>query len=123
MEKIFKKFFDFEKFSQFFFRKFWKPSRTFSKLRCSPILAEKIGKKIKQARKEREIFIENIDDKIDVKGYYLKKPASQVMVAQALKTTFQQIGKYEKGENRVPLINLVRISKFLNKPLSYFLED
>ena len=83
----------------------------------------KIGKKIKQARKEREIFIENIDDKIDVKGYYLKKPASQVMVAQALKTTFQQIGKYEKGENRVPLINLVRISKFLNKPISYFLED
>ena len=82
----------------------------------------KIGKKIKQARKEREIFIENIDDKIDVKGYYLKKPASQVMVAQALKTTFQQIGKYEKGENRIPVVNLIRIAKFLNKPLDFFID-
>jgi transcriptional regulator with XRE-family HTH domain len=31
--------------------------------------------------------------------------------------------KYEKGENRIPLINLVKISKFLNKPLSYFIDD
>ncbi len=44
-------------------------------------------------------------------------------VAKALKNTYQQIGKYEKGENRIPLINLVKISKFLKKPLSYFLDD
>ena len=42
-------------------------------------------------------------------------------VAKALKNTYQQIGKYEKGENRIPLVNLVKISKFLKKPLSYFL--
>ena len=44
-------------------------------------------------------------------------------VAKAL----QQIGKYEKGSgkegNRIPLVNLVKISKFLKKPLSYFLDD
>ena len=44
-------------------------------------------------------------------------------VATALKTTFQQIGKYEKGENRIPIVNLIKISKFLKKPLSYFLDD
>jgi transcriptional regulator with XRE-family HTH domain len=44
-------------------------------------------------------------------------------VAKALKNTYQQIGKYEKGENRIPLVNLVKISKFLKKPLSYFLDD
>tara|TARA_B100001063_G_scaffold81593_1_gene75952 strand:+ start:815 stop:1189 length:375 start_codon:yes stop_codon:yes gene_type:complete len=44
-------------------------------------------------------------------------------VAKALKNTYQQIGKYEKGENRIPLINLVKISKFLKKPMSYFLDD
>ena len=81
-----------------------------------------IGQKIKQARKEREIFIENIDDNIDVKGYYIKKPASQVMVAKALNTTFQQIGKYEKGENRIPVVNLIRIAKYLNKPLDFFID-
>ena len=44
-------------------------------------------------------------------------------VAEALKNTYQQIGKYEKGENRIPLINLVKISKFLKKPMSFFLDD
>ena len=48
---------------------------------------------------------------------------SQTKVATALKTTFQQIGKYEKGENRIPIVNLIKISKFLKKPLSYFLDD
>ena len=48
---------------------------------------------------------------------------SQTKVATALKTTFQQIGKYEKGENRIPIVNLIKISKFLKKPLSYFLTS
>ena len=33
-----------------------------------------------------------------------------------------KIGKYEKGQNRIPIVNLIRISKFLNKPLDYFLD-
>jgi transcriptional regulator with XRE-family HTH domain len=81
-----------------------------------------IGKKIKEARLEREIFVQNLDDKINVDGYYIKKPATQSTLAKALKTTFQQIGKYEKGQNRIPIVNLIRICKFLNKPLDYFLD-
>lgn len=81
-----------------------------------------IGQRIKQARKERQIYIENLDKNIDAKGYFIKKPASQVMVAKALNTTFQQIGKYEKGENRIPVVNLIRIAKFLNKPLDFFID-
>jgi transcriptional regulator with XRE-family HTH domain len=48
---------------------------------------------------------------------------TQTAVAKAANTTFQQIQKYEKGINRIPLINLVKIAKFLRKPLSYFLSD
>ena len=81
-----------------------------------------IGKKIKEARLAREIYVENFDEKLDVDGYYIKKPATQQILAKALKTTFQQIGKYEKGQNRIPIVNLIRISKFLNKPLDYFLD-
>ena len=82
-----------------------------------------IGKKIKQARLDREIYVQNFDEKLEVDGYYIKKPATQQILAKALKTTFQQIGKYEKGENRIPIVNLIKISKFLKKPLSYFLDD
>ena len=32
-------------------------------------------------------------------------------------------GKYENAENRIPLVNLVKISKFLKKPLSFFIDD
>ena len=79
-------------------------------------------KKIKQARSDREIYVQNFDEKLDLDGYYIKKPATQQTLAKALNTTFQQIGKYEKGQNRIPIVNLIRISKFLNKPLDYFLD-
>ena len=51
------------------------------------------------------------------------KFVSLQQVATALKTTYQQIGKYENAENRIPLVKLVKISKFLKKPLSFFIDD
>ena len=45
-----------------------------------------IGKKIKQARLDREIYVQNFDEKLDVDGYYIKKPATQQILAKALKT-------------------------------------
>ena len=81
-----------------------------------------IGKKIKEARLAREIYVQNFDEKLEVDGYYIKKPATQQILAKALQTTFQQIGKYEKGQNRIPIVNLIRISKFLRKPLDYFVD-
>ena len=85
-----------------------------------------IGKKIKQAREENIFYIKDIGNHTDgqFKGTYrpVHRRISQQRLATALKTTFQQIGKYEKGQNRIPIVNLVRISKFLNKPLDYFLD-
>lgn len=71
-----------------------------------------LGKKLKQARRTK---VNEFTGKQTI--------VPQTKVAQALKTTFQQIGKYEKGENRIPIVNLIKISKFLKKPLSYFLEE
>ena len=71
-----------------------------------------LGKKIRAARKTK---VNEFTGKETV--------VTQTRVAQVLKSTFQQVGKYEKEENRIPLINLVKISKFLNKPLSYFIDD
>jgi transcriptional regulator with XRE-family HTH domain len=71
-----------------------------------------LGKKIRAARKSK---VNEFTGKETI--------ITQSRVAEALKSTFQQIGKYEKGENRIPIINLIKISKFLKKPLSYFLEE
>ena len=71
-----------------------------------------LGKKIRAARKSK---VNEFTGKETI--------ITQSRVAEALKSTFQQIGKYEKGENRIPIINLIKISKFLKKPMSYFLDD
>jgi transcriptional regulator with XRE-family HTH domain len=71
-----------------------------------------LGKKLRQARRTK---VNEFTGKETI--------VPQTKVANALKTTFQQIGKYEKGENRIPVVNLIKISKFLKKPLSYFLEE
>ena len=71
-----------------------------------------LGKKIRAARKTK---VNEFTGKETI--------VTQTRVAEVLKSTFQQVGKYEKGENRIPLINLIKISRFLKKPLSYFVED
>ena len=71
-----------------------------------------IGKKIKEARKT------NVNQ-FTGKQFLI----TQTKVAKAINTTFQQIQKYEKGENRIPLVRLFEISQYLKKPISYFLQD
>ena len=71
-----------------------------------------LGKKLKQARYTKV-------NEFTGKEYIV----TQTAVAKAANTTFQQVQKYEKGINRIPIINLVMIAKFLKKPLSYFLQD
>ena len=71
-----------------------------------------LGKKLKQARKTK---INNFSGKSYV--------VTQTAVAKSINTTFQQVQKYEKGTNRIPIISLVKIAKFLERPLSYFLND
>ena len=60
-----------------------------------------IGAKIKEARQD------NIPAKID--GRKSPNAMTQTELAKAVGVTFQQIQKYEKGKNRVPIDNLLAI--------------
>ena len=70
-----------------------------------------LGKRLKQARYTKV-------NEFTGKEYVV----TQTAVAKSINTTFQQVQKYEKGINRIPIISLVKISKFLKKPLNYFLD-
>lgn len=45
---------------------------------------------------------------------------SQTEIAKQIGTTFQQIQKYEKGLNRIPIYGLVSLADYLEVPLSQF---
>tara|TARA_Y100001951_G_C11280333_1_gene264904 strand:- start:285 stop:674 length:390 start_codon:yes stop_codon:yes gene_type:complete len=85
------------------------------------VLNKAIGKKIKEARLNRIIFIN--DGSIETFGR--KKYCTQTELANALNPpkTFQQIQKYEKGKNGVSTIILIQIGKFFGKPLEYFTSE
>tara|TARA_R100001443_G_scaffold93539_1_gene100127 strand:+ start:14978 stop:15379 length:402 start_codon:yes stop_codon:yes gene_type:complete len=88
-------------------------------------LNQAIGKKIKEARNSRIIYITVPEVKNIIVGHTIKKekPCTQTELAKALGVTFQQIQKYEKGFNGLSSIKLLKISKFFNKPLEYFTSD
>ena len=48
---------------------------------------------------------------------------SQTDLADAVRVTFQQIQKYEKGTNRISASRLLQISHVLQVPISFFFED
>ena len=48
---------------------------------------------------------------------------SQKALADAAGITFQQIQKYENGENRVGASRLYDLSRILNVPITFFFED
>ena len=45
---------------------------------------------------------------------------TQTKVAKAINVTFQQIQKYEKGQNGISSTKLLKISRYFKKPLDYF---
>jgi transcriptional regulator with XRE-family HTH domain len=61
-----------------------------------------IGSRIKQKRKELKL--------------------SQSKVAEALSVEYIQIQRYEKGVTRIPLENLLKLSKFFNVSPEYFYD-
>ena len=70
------------------------------------IINIKIGKNLKEARINRLIHSwENLPR---------KKFCSQVELAKAIGVAFQQIGKYEKGQNGLSIFRLIKISNYLN---------
>ena len=69
-----------------------------------------IGSRIKESRYDyRRIVTEK------------KKVMTQSELAKACGVTFQQIQKYEKATNKVPLDNLLLIAEATRKDLLYFL--
>ncbi len=67
------------------------------------ILNEVVGQRLKIARKNANL--------------------TQTNLAKKLNISFQQIGKYEKGQNGLNAIRIVQISNLLNIPKSYLLEN
>ena len=48
---------------------------------------------------------------------------TQTKVAQAIKVTFQQIQKYEKGTNGISSLRIMQLANFLKVPVIYFFEN
>lgn len=48
---------------------------------------------------------------------------SQDKLGKALKLTFQQVQKYERGTNRIGASRLYQISRILDVPVSFFFDD
>ena len=69
---------------------------------------------------EREL---NIHIGIRLKQKRTEKNLTQTKVAKALKVTFQQIQKYEKGTNGLSASKIQALSNYLNVPISYFFEE
>ena len=64
-----------------------------------------VGKQIKEARFNK----------------HKTRKVTQQELANELKVTFQQVQKYERATNKIPLEKLLIASMFLNKPMSYFI--
>lgn len=67
------------------------------------ILNEVVGQRLKIARRNAKL--------------------TQTKLAKKLNISFQQIGKYEKGQNGLNAIRIIQISNLLNIPKSYLLEN
>jgi transcriptional regulator with XRE-family HTH domain len=64
---------------------------------------------------------EHVGSRVRMRRQALGK--SQTWLADAVKLTFQQIQKYEKGTNRIGSSRLQQFSNLLDVPISYFFED
>lgn len=57
-----------------------------------------------------------------LKALRKEKKFSQKKLADALKISFQQVQKYERGENRIPSVRLYRIAILFEVPITVFYE-
>lgn len=71
----------------------------------SPVseIDKNVGKRIQQRRKEQQLSI--------------------AVLSECLDLSVQQLSRYERGVNKIPLANLVLIAHQLETPISWFLID
>ena len=82
--------------------------------KCDLELFKYIGQQIKKAR------LDNIPARID--GQKSPSAMTQTALGNAIGVTFQQVQKYEKGKNRVPIDKLLAIGiKTKKENINYFL--
>ena len=69
-------------------------------------------------------YLAKVDKTIGDKIYSLRltKSLSRSQLAEVIEVTHQQLQKYEKGVNRIPIGRLMLLSKALGKDIGYFLE-
>ena len=80
-----------------------RPYKSYTKTEEENKLNKLVGEKIKIARKVAKL--------------------TQVKLAKRLNISFQQIGKYEKGQNGLNIIRLVQMSEHLNTPCINLLPE
>ena len=71
--------------------------------------------------KPEDAFYRNLGQSIRHTRSALGK--SQTDVAEHIDVTFQQLQKYEKGVNRIPVQELTKLAAYLEAPLSHFLGE
>lgn len=52
----------------------------------------------------------------------LARGLSQIDMATSMGVTFQQVQKYEKGENRIPIVQLVRAARRMDVSVNELLD-
>lgn len=51
-----------------------------------------------------------------------RSPVTQPQLAEAIGTTFQQVQKYERGQNRISASRLYLAAQFFKLPVGWFFE-
>ncbi len=77
----------------------------------------------KGQKKYRQDKAKESDHDIGLRVKILRKALgiSQMKLAEGVGVSFQQIQKYESGENKISVEKLRKIASFFNTPLGYFL--
>ena len=57
-----------------------------------------------------------------ITGARIENGYSQKEFAEQIDVSIQQVAKYEKGKNRIPVDKLLILSQFVDKDILYFLE-
>ncbi|MCL2504872.1 MAG: helix-turn-helix domain-containing protein [Alphaproteobacteria bacterium] len=92
-------------------------------------LKKKSKKPIKKTPREYIIYPTDKDSLVDhviggrIKSFRLASEMSQEKLAAVIGITFQQLQKYERGNNKISCNKLLKIAEELSVPVSKFFED
>jgi transcriptional regulator with XRE-family HTH domain len=59
----------------------------------------------------------------NIKKYRKKNNMNLMELGKSINVTFQQMQKYESGENAISFLKIYKLSKFLKVPIKHFYKD